>query len=62
TEQALINTKIADLKEVAKKYPRSLIRSEVKQIDPFSSFPKGFRMEDVFQKIDSEDTNNCAIM
>jgi hypothetical protein len=30
TEQALINTKIAKLKEVAKKYPRSLIRSEVK--------------------------------
>ncbi|HOK59801.1 MAG TPA: hypothetical protein PK432_02365, partial [Candidatus Dojkabacteria bacterium] len=32
TEQALINTKIAKLKEVAKKYPRSLIRSEVKPI------------------------------
>jgi hypothetical protein len=31
TSQALINTKIAALKEVAKKYPRSLIRSEVKQ-------------------------------
>jgi hypothetical protein len=31
TEQALINTKIAKLKEVAKKYPRSLIRSEVIQ-------------------------------
>lgn len=30
--QALINTKIAALKEVAKKYPRSLIRSEVKPI------------------------------
>jgi hypothetical protein len=29
TSQALINTKIAALKEVAKKYPRSLIRSEV---------------------------------
>ena len=29
TEQALINTKIAALKEVAKKYPRSLIRSKV---------------------------------
>ena len=28
-EQALINTKISALKEVAKKYPRSLIRSEV---------------------------------
>lgn len=32
TSQALINTKIAKLKEVAKKYPRSLIRSEVKPI------------------------------
>jgi len=32
TGQALINTKIAALKEVAKKYPRSLIRSEVKSI------------------------------
>ena len=30
TEQALINTKIAKLKEIAKKYPRSLIRSEVR--------------------------------
>jgi len=29
TSQALINTKIAKLKEVSKKYPRSLIRSEV---------------------------------
>lgn len=32
TEQALINTKIAKLKEVAKKYPRALIRSEVRKI------------------------------
>ena len=31
TSQALINTKIAALKEVAKKYPRRLIRSEVKK-------------------------------
>lgn len=37
TSQALINTKIAALKEVAKKYPRSLIRSEVKQIGNSSS-------------------------
>lgn len=29
TSQALVNTKIAKLKEAAKKYPRSLIRSEV---------------------------------
>lgn len=32
TSQALINSKIAKLKEVAKEYPRSLIRSEVKAI------------------------------
>lgn len=31
TTQALINTKIAKLKEVIKKYPRALIRSEVKK-------------------------------
>lgn len=37
TEQALINTKISKLKEVAKKYPRSLIRSEVKRINTSSS-------------------------
>ena len=37
TSQALINTKIAKLKEVAKKYPRSLIRSEVKPIYTSSS-------------------------
>ena len=32
TEQALINTKITKLKEVAKKYPRSLITSKVVEI------------------------------
>ena len=37
TSQALINTKIAKLKEVAKKYPRSLIRSEVR---PYKSTDK----------------------
>jgi hypothetical protein len=37
TSQALVNTKIAKLKEVAKKYPRSLIRSEVKPIYTSSS-------------------------
>jgi hypothetical protein len=37
TEQALINTKIAALKEVAKKYPRSLIRSEVVAISDNSN-------------------------
>lgn len=33
TEQALVNTKVAKLKEVAKKYPRALIRSEVRPIN-----------------------------
>ena len=37
TSQALINTKIAALKEVAKKYPRSLIRSEVKSLSDFNT-------------------------
>ena len=46
TKQALINTKIAALKEVAKKYPRILIRNEVKQIDINSYENKTF-----FQKI-----------
>jgi len=33
TEQALINLRVAKLKEVTKKYPRILIRSEVKKIN-----------------------------
>ena len=37
TSQALINTKIAALKEAAKKYPRSLIRSEVVAISDNSN-------------------------
>ena len=58
SEQALINTKIARLKEVAKKYPRSLIRSEVvRQIDTASYTGIGndlFDEEDMpFQKIPS---------
>ena len=49
TEQALINTKIAKLKEVAKKYPRSLIRSEVKSINNSSYL--GFNSDELpFQK------------
>lgn len=50
TGQALINTKIAKLKEVAKKYPRSLIRSEVRPIN--SSFNLGFTKDELpFQKV-----------
>jgi hypothetical protein len=62
TEQALINTKIAALKEVAKKYPRSLIRSEVVPISKFGNNVQ-YEMFDVdelpFQKIPStSETNN----
>ena len=47
TSQALINTKIAALKEVAKKYPRSLIRSEVVKIQ--KGLPSGNWKEDMFE-------------
>lgn len=52
TGQALINTKIAKLKEVAKKYPRSLIRSEVKPINT-SQYTSLFNEADdlPFQKV-----------
>jgi hypothetical protein len=51
TQQALINTKLAALKEVAKKYPRSLIRNEVK---PIGYEPNLFANEETpFQKIQS---------
>ena len=64
TEQALINTKIAKLKEVAKKYPRSLIRSEVKEIRYEDSDPNFdmFEEELPFQKIPSPVTkeNNVS--
>jgi len=56
TEQALINTKIAKLKEIAKKYPRSLIRSEVKPISGvlIESTPQLFDIDELpFQKIPS---------
>lgn len=58
TDQALINTKIAKLKEVAKKYPRSLIRSEVKPI--YTSFSQElydqFEGDELpFQKIPSKE-------
>ena len=56
-EQALINTKIAKLKEVAKKYPRSLIRSEVKrQTNSFGGYVQDqdlFPDDLLFQKIPS---------
>lgn len=40
TSQALINTKISRLKEAAKKYPRNLIRSEVKMLPGASAGEK----------------------
>ncbi len=53
TEQALINAKIAKLKEVAKKYPRSLIRSEVRPISNNSNL--GFVGDELpFQKAFAE--------
>ncbi len=57
TSQALINTKIAALKEVAKKYPRSLIRSEVKKEEYQSQNYSFDDFEDdmPFQKIPSKD-------
>lgn len=51
TSQALINTKIAKLKEVAKKYPRSLIRSEVKPISNGLPITQWGEDELPFQKI-----------
>jgi hypothetical protein len=54
TDQALINTKIAKLKEVAKKYPRSLIRSEVRPIaDGRTSITQWGEDDLDFQKIPS---------
>ena len=62
TSQALINTKISALKEVAKKYPRSLIRSEVKPINRFDtkSYEQFDELEDLpFQKVPKKiDFNN----
>lgn len=53
TSQALINTKIAKRKEVAKKYPRSLIRSEVKPIG--YDYDLGFDRDELpFQKVSGD--------
>ena len=57
TSQALINTKISRLKEVAKKYPRNLIRGEVKRINTSSSqeLYDQFGVDELpFQKISKE--------
>lgn len=54
TEQALINLRIAKLKEVAKKYPRSLIRSEVRPIPRYEKgdeYYEPFKDELPFQKV-----------
>ena len=51
TDQALINTKISRLKEVAKKYPRSLIRSEVKPIKQAKQSLSYFEDDLPFQKV-----------
>jgi len=58
TSKALVNKKIAALKEVAKKYPRSLIRTEVRKIstgqyDYYANSPM-FADDDLpFQKVPS---------
>ena len=57
TEQALINTKIAKLKEVAKNHPRSLIRSEVRPISNNSNL--GFAGNELsFQKVSNDKPKN----
>jgi hypothetical protein len=66
TEQALINTKIAALKEVAKKYPRSLIRSEVKKAEVYrgSMFDEGSMFDPSelsFQKIPSVQNTDVVL-
>lgn len=54
TNQALVVTKIAALKEVAKKYPRSLIRSEVKKETNTSSVEREWFGDELpFQKLQS---------
>lgn len=53
--QALVNTKVSALKEVAKKYPRILISSEVKPINQYSEYDMFDDSEDLpFQKVRSE--------
>lgn len=53
TSQALVNIIVAKLKEVAKKYPRSLIRSEVRPINSNSNL--GFtKNESPFQKVSND--------
>jgi len=66
TSQALINTKIAALKEVAKKYPRSLIRSEVtktiKSSNAYNSSNEGFGIDEMlFQKVPSFNINESQL-
>jgi hypothetical protein len=55
--QALVNLKIAALKETAKKYPLSLIRSEVKssELQQFDWEDNSQMFPDVFQKLSKED-------
>ena len=67
TEQALTNTKVAVLKEVSKKYPRSLIRSEVKPIDYYNNItyaptPDLFDVDELpFQKISNKEQKPFVI-
>lgn len=53
TSQALVNTIVAKLKNVAKKYPRSLIRSEVRPINSNSNL--GYTANELpFQKVSND--------
>jgi len=66
TSQALINTKIVKLKEVTKKYPRSLIRSEVKRKREYNDFGQDITPTDPddlpFQRIPSNVKSAIAAM
>lgn len=56
-KQAIINLKIARLKEQAKRYPRTLIRSEVRKINDYSrDYSKDIEEID-FQKVPSAPVN-----
>lgn len=61
TSQAFINTKIAKLKEVAKKYPRSLIRSEVRSINSNSNLGFAELDELPFQKVSGKPSSSTSI-
>lgn len=77
TDQALVNTKVAKLKEVAKKYPRALIRSEVRPIKntdyssnlfdddfdlPFQKIPSKKPELNAFEPLDSNASKSLQVL